>query len=154
MPDGTDRPIAHASRTLSKSEQNYSQIEKEALSIVFGIKKFHLCLYGRNFTLLTDHKPLTTIFGRVPAMAAARLQQWALLLSVYSYTIRFRPTEAHCNADALSRLPLPSSTTVGNPPDPTVFNFAQIEALPVNSTAVMEATRRDPVLSQVLTALR
>ena len=151
MPDGSNRPIEYASRTLSKSEQNYSQIEKEASSNVFGIKKFHIYLYGRTFSLLTDHKPLTTIFGPkrgIPTMAAARMQRWALLLAAYSYTIRYCPTQAHGNANALSWLPMPDTTAVGNPTDPTVFNFAQIAALPVDSTALVTAMKADQVLSQ------
>ena len=87
--DGTERPIAYASRTLTSSERNYTQLEKEALSLVFGIKKFHPYIYGREFQLLTDHKPLTTILGPkagIPSLAAARLQRWALLLSSYPST--------------------------------------------------------------------
>jgi len=59
---GTERPIAYASKTLSDAERKYSQIEREALSIIFRVKKFHQFLYGRTFSLLTDHKPLITIF--------------------------------------------------------------------------------------------
>lgn len=60
MPDGTERPIAFTSRLLNKSERNYSQIEKEGLVLVYGVKTFHMYLYGKTrFTLVTDHKPTT-----------------------------------------------------------------------------------------------
>ena len=77
MPDGTERPVAFASRSLTKTERKYVQNDKEALSIVWGVKRFHVYLYGRRFTLVTDHKHLTAIFHPkkgVPAMTAARLQ--------------------------------------------------------------------------------
>ena len=80
FPDGSERPVAFASCTLTSSEKNYSQVEKEALSLIFGVKRFHAYLYGRHFTLVTNHKPLTTIFNPgkgIPPLAAARLQRWA-----------------------------------------------------------------------------
>ena len=147
--DGTEQPVAFASRTLSPSEQNYSQLEKEALSLVFGIHKFHQYFYGRKFSLVTDHKPLTTILGPktgIPSMAAARLQRWALLLSAYSYSIEFKPTQDHGNADGLSRLPLGSR----QPPDTTsAFMIGQVQALPVTSEYLETVTRQDPLLSQI-----
>ena len=73
MPDGSERPICFASRTLTKAEQNYSHLDKEALAIIFGIRKYHQYLFGRPFQIKTDHKPLTHIFDEsrvVPAMAS------------------------------------------------------------------------------------
>lgn len=64
LPDGTERPIYFASRMLSKAEQHYSQIDKEATAIFWAVNKFYRYCYGRRFTLITDHKPLVTIFGR------------------------------------------------------------------------------------------
>ncbi len=151
MDDGTERPVAFASRTLSKSEKNYAQVEKEALSLIFGVKKFHNYLYGREFTLITDHKPLTTILGPkqgVPTLAAARMQRWALILSAYQYNIEYRCSSDHANADALSRLPQPEEG-----PEETgekVYHFSYLEDLPIDYKVISAATRKDPVLSRVL----
>ncbi len=73
MPDGVARPIDYASRTLRKAQQNYAQIEREALAIVFGVRKFHQYLYVK-LTLLTNHPPLTAIFRQhksTPTVVAA-----------------------------------------------------------------------------------
>ena len=155
FPDGVERPVAYASRTLNRAEKNYPQIEREALAIVFGVKKFHQYVYGRKFILITDHKPLVTILGPrkgLPALAAARLQHWAVTLSAYNYDAQFRPTEQHCNADGLSRLPIlgESSLQVENVSAASLFNIKQINSLPLKPEALRNETARDPVLSNVL----
>jgi len=55
--EGVEKPIAFASSTLSSAEAKYSQLEREGLAIIFAIKKFHKYLWGRKFTLVTDHQP-------------------------------------------------------------------------------------------------
>ena len=109
-----ERPIAFASRSLTKAEKDYSQLDKEALAIVFGVKRFHSYLVGCSFIIHSDHQPLFHLFHEakaVPSMASARLQCWALTLSAYQYHIRYKPGKQLANADSLSRLPSPSSTS-------------------------------------------
>ncbi|XP_057694352.1 uncharacterized protein K02A2.6-like isoform X2 [Corythoichthys intestinalis] len=151
FPNGDERPIAFASRTLNKAESNYAQLEREALSIIFGVRKFHQYLYGRKFTLLTDHRPLTTILGPhagIPSLAAARLQRWALLLSAHSYDIKYRKSDLHCNADGLSGLPLP--VTKHEPTSVDIFYFRNVKHAPISASQVKRATRNDPDLSVVM----
>lgn len=154
MPDGSDRPTAYASRTLNAAERNYVQIEKEGLAMVYGVRKFHKYIYGRPFTLITDHKPLVAIFGSkkgMPTLAAARLQQWALFLLGYQYDLEFRSTLKHANADGFSRLPLKDTGPAhGTPGEVVVLNLQQINSLPLSAQELREATRKDPVLSSVI----
>ena len=152
--DGSERPIAFASQTLSPAEMNYPQTEKEALSLIYGVTKFHQYLYGRKFVLVTDHCPLTTLLGPkqgIPPLAAARMQRWALVLSGYNYSIEFRPTTAHGNADGLSRLPLGTRHSAAMN---YTFAMGQIQALPVTAERIATATRQDNVLSHVLKFVR
>ena len=153
--NGEERPIAYALRTLSSGEKNYAQLESvewEALSLIYGVQKFHQHLYGRSFVLYTDHKPLTSILNPkkgIPPLSVARLQRWALILSAYNYKIVYNSTQAHSNADGLSRLPMVVNKEQKQLPEPSVFNVRQIENLPVTAMQLKTVTRRDPVLSKV-----
>ena len=80
--------------------------------MIFGHKKFHQYLYGQKFKIFTEHKPLLGLFKAdkaVPTMASPRIQRWALLLAAYDYELVYKDGQNHCNADGLSRLPLPDT---------------------------------------------
>ena len=84
MRSGEARPIVYASRTLTPSERNYSQLEKEGLACIFCIKKCHYCVFGHPFELVTDHKPLLGLLQSDRATsqhASARIKRWSLFLS-------------------------------------------------------------------------
>ena len=154
MADGTDQPIAYVSRTMNSAEKNYSQIEKEALAIVFGTKKFHQYLYGKKFEIQTDHKPLLGLFmenKQIPTMSPARIQRWALTLAAYEYTIVFKQGDKNGNADGLSRLPCSVSVDDQEPePEETILFMEDIESTPITAKQIKKWTQCDPILSQVV----
>lgn len=149
-----ERPIAYASRIMSDTEQRYSQIEREGLSIIYGLQKFYKFLCGRKFILITDHQPLLAIFGpktSLQAYVAARLHRWSLYLSQFQYTIQYRRTTDHGNADALSRLPSQSCPEIIDEAYEVKFIASeQVDALPVNFKTIRKATATDKCLSKVL----
>ena len=152
--EGFDRPIAFASRTLAPAERKYSQLDKEALAIVFGVDKFHQYLYGRHFTMLSDHKPLQYLFAvdrPIPQMVSPRVQRWALTLNAFDYTISFRAGKLQGNRDALSRLPLQHSPEeVPTPGDMILLLEAlDLSEAPISAAAINKLTGKDPVLSRV-----
>ena len=151
--DGKERPIAFASRTLSSAERNYSQIEREALACIFGVKRFHQYLYGRKFILHTDHKPLLTLFSSsrgIPSQVSARIQRWALTMAAYEYDIKYKKTSQHGNADGLSRLPLTEpDEEQSEVPTEVVLLVEALEDAPMTYAQIQRWTKRDPLLSKI-----
>ena len=76
-----DKVISYASRALSSVEQRYSQTEREMLAVVWGAEHFHIYVYGSEFEIITDHKPLLGIFAS-QKQASARVERWRLTLIV------------------------------------------------------------------------
>ncbi|XP_046383599.1 uncharacterized protein K02A2.6-like [Ischnura elegans] len=148
--DGVEKPVIFASSTLSSAQQNYSQLDREALALIFAVKRFHKYLYGQHFTLVSDHQPLRHIFAPdkgVPTVAAARLQRWSIVLSAYMYKIEYRKSTLLCPADALSRLPVPEENVVEN-----VFSVLSVlpAKFPLTYVEVAKETEKDVVLSKVM----
>jgi hypothetical protein len=73
-----NQPIAYASRALTDTETRYAQIEKELLSVIFGLEMFHQYTYGRTVPVRSDHKPLESILKKPLHAAAKRLQRMLL----------------------------------------------------------------------------
>lgn len=141
------RTIQFASRSLSPAERRYSTGEKEALACLWACEKWHVYLWGRKFTLLTDHQALATLLsekgsGRKPL----RIGRWTARLLNYTFTVQYRKGEQNKVADALSRNPLDTS-------EPS-FAFeeevvAQVEAM-ISKLEVQQATTCNTALRQVM----
>lgn len=153
MPDHTERPVLFLSRALTDTERGYSHLHKEALAIFWAVKKLYHYLFQREFTLITDNKPLAAILKpdkNIPEYSALRLQRYAIFLSGLNYKLETRSTKQHGNCDALSRMPLPH-----NEPDAVdeshVYNIQQLEAIPVQAHDIAQHTKRDKTMSRVYT---
>lgn len=150
---GHDRPVAFASVTLTQAQRNYSQLDKEAFSIIFGLKRFRQFLAAREFTIITDHKPLLQILGPtnlIPVHTAARLQRWALILASFKYKLEYRSTKLHGNADFVSRLPLPGAFLARESTNVDCHFFEEQVMTNVTSALIAKSTSKDIVLSKVL----
>lgn len=101
--NGKEVAIAYAGRDFNSAERNYSTTEREALAVIFGIKKFEPYLHGRKFVLHTDHHSLKWLMNITDP--TGRLARWSLLVQQHDFEIRHRPGVNHANADALSRRP-------------------------------------------------
>lgn len=118
-PLGSDKPVAYASRTLNNSEINYSTVEKELLAIVWATKYFRPYLFGRPFTIITDHKPLQYLMN-IKDNTNSRLTRWRLKLEEYDYKISYQSGKSNAIADSLSRIELQNNDTNNTDTPPTI----------------------------------
>jgi hypothetical protein len=102
--EGQERPIAFASRILSKTERKWCVTEREAFAIVWSINYFRSYLLGNKFELFTDHRPL--IYLRNLKNPSPKIARWLLQLEEYTYDIIYKEGNRSASADAMSRLPI------------------------------------------------
>lgn len=97
-------PVSYASKSLTKTEQGYAQIEKELFACVFACERFYMYIYGRSdITIETDHKPLVSIINKPLANAPPRLQRMLMRLQPYAFKLVYKPGKYLYIADTLSR---------------------------------------------------
>ena len=108
---------------------------------------------GRHFELITDHKPLLSLFNEhkaIPSHASVCIQRWALTLAAYEYTLVSRRTDAHTNADALSRLPLAKTMRETPVPAELILTLEQVQDMAVTDQQIKTWTIQDPLLNKVV----
>jgi transposase InsO family protein len=148
MQDG--QPIEYASRALTPSEQNWAQLEKEALALVYGLERFDQYTYGRAVRVQNDHKPLETILRKPLSQASRRVQ--ALMMRLYRYDFRFQYVQGTqlFIADALSRAYVPNPID-----DVCVLAISSLTNIADKTRMeVQEATKKDPGMQVLLRVIR
>jgi hypothetical protein len=144
-----EKPVMYASCTLSPAKVKYCQLEKEALAIIFGIKRFHRYLYGRKFMLESDHQSLGPE-KLISPLAAARIQRWSMLFSAYVYSITYQNSKDLVLPDYLSRHPAPVKSNIVE----IIATFAEIAEVPVCHQKIAKELVKDPVLQRILACIQ
>ena len=149
-------PLHYASCPLTPTQARYPQIDREALSIYWAVKRFHLFVYGKEFKVITDHKPLVSLFNNPSSKPSARIERWLLELQQYRFTVEYRPGASN-PADYASRHP------VGDPESHSYdveseehISFVARNAVPkaVTLCEIESATAKDPMLQAVMSAVK
>ena len=144
--------VSYASRTPSTVERRYSQTEREALGLVWACERFRQYLFGRHFTLVTDHKPLECIYSP-RSRPSARIERWVLRLQSFDYKVRYIAGKDNC-ADALSRLPIQDTSARGRGFKESVRLVVSAQApVTVDIRDIEEASATDPELLAVAKAV-
>ena len=154
--DGSNSIIAYASRLLTDVESRYSQTEREALAITWAILHFHLYVTGKEFTVITDHKPLEAIFNKPLIQPPARIERWLLKLQLYDFTVIYQPGKSN-PADYMSRHPIPS-TAVSTREQSIAENYVNSICMksvpkPVPLGSMTSATKEDKAIQLIFKIL-
>lgn len=164
------QPVAYVSRSMTETEGNYGQIEKEMLAILLGVERFEQCVYGRPVKIQTDHKPLESIFRKSLHSAPKRLQRMLLRLQKYDLQVSYKKGTEMYLADTLSRAYRVRKSTRENVAEDVMYieemrgdiegeleHISMIQYLPVSEptlTAIQQATESDATLRELKTTIR
>ncbi len=139
--------IAYSSKALSPVEQRYSQMEREALAIVTSIEHFHLYLFGKSFTLISDNNPLVSIFNNPKDKQPMRLERWRLRLATYDFKVKYRAGKDNI-ADYMSQHPHTRQNNHSVAED--YVSYVADNAVPksISITDIADATQNDETLQK------
>ncbi len=146
-----NHPVMYLSRRLNNMEKNYSNIEREALTVVWATSRARHYLLGKKFLLRSDHKPLEYIFNplrELPKVTSARLMRWALQLSAFEYDIMYVKGESIPHVDALSRLNFSDEAPESEECLESFVHWMETDVLSLEE--LRRETQRDLVLSGVV----
>jgi len=147
-----EHPVSYISRKLTPTEQKYAIREKEALAIVWGVRRLRPYLITKPFTIFTDHKSLEFLRHQEKS---PRLARYHLMLQAYNFVIRWRPgSTKHQNADTMSRVVYDGYLKRDEPNEDTIDIFS-ITALSLPSREELKlAQEHDNLLGQILSHLK
>ena len=138
-------PIAFASKSFTDIETCYVNIERECLSVCFGLEKFHTYLYGRHVIIQNDHKLLEMIQHKPIHVAPPGLEQMLLHLQKYDYTIHYKPGKDMVLADHLSHFLSPKNSL----PIPIAHNIQHVQLSKADLDIIQGSVECNPVYSTV-----
>ena len=141
------KPVKFLSKSLTKTEADYSNIERELLAVLFACEKLHIYVFGRTVTVHTDHKPLEAIFRKPISLAPARLQRMLLRLRMYDLDVKYVGAKSVLLADTLSRLVQPGSHPAIPGLDVTIAEVLKVR--PTHLESLRAETHADPTLSKL-----
>ena len=136
-------------KTLTGSERNYSTYERELYAVVKSTESSQVYLFGREFTLRTDHQALIAIF-RTNLATTTRIVKWVMRLQPYKFVIEVIPGKQNVVADALSRIPWPIQMVSGSKGE-DVCAIGEEEDEEFNEFEEQEEFEADQVVEPVIT---
>ena len=142
------RPVAFASKSLTPAETRYANIEHEMLAVVFGCRRFHIYLYGREFIYQSDHKPLEDIHLKDLSDAPPRLHRLSLKIQPYNFAIKYAPTKDIPMADAFNKVN-PSEKTGIKCLNVTIYELTS-QLSGIQAESIQKATQQDQTLQLLI----
>ncbi|UYV71623.1 hypothetical protein LAZ67_8003894, partial [Cordylochernes scorpioides] len=146
-----NRPLAFASASFNDSQKQYSQIEKELLSIYYGCKKFEYLLLGHTFIIQTDHQPLLPLIQKPLTDISPRLQRIVMKLFAFDFKLQYRPGKCLILADTLSR----DTHPIDELPTPFLEDRRMVKLISANISdekliTLQKDTREDTTLLKII----